>query len=118
MEQILTLKEIFWRKIDPTKKAQIYNTRVLCTITYGAQTWSLRVKKIRKIAVTQRTMEIKIIGVTRTDKINNKTLRDSFKTEDVLQQIVKWNGTGPDMLHELKQTDGPRSAWNGYHHWI
>eukprot|EP00795_Rhopilema_esculentum_P016676 gene16676-8118_t len=56
-------------------KRKIMNTVILPSMTYGAQTWSLTNRQRGKLAVTQKSMERSMLGVTRRDKIRNEDLR-------------------------------------------
>eukprot|EP00795_Rhopilema_esculentum_P003567 gene3567-9567_t len=56
-------------------KRKIMNTVILPSMTYGAETWSLTNRQREKLAVTQRSMERSMLGVTRRDKIRNEDLR-------------------------------------------
>ena len=48
-------------------KRKIMNTIILPSMTYGAETWSLTNRQREKLAVTQRSMERSMLGVTRRD---------------------------------------------------
>ena len=56
-------------------KRKIMNTVILPSMTYGAETWSLTNRQREKLAVTQRSMERSMLGVTRRDKFRNEDLR-------------------------------------------
>ena len=47
-------------------------------LTYGAPTWSLTESQKFRLGVCQRAMERSILGIKRSDRIRNTTLR--FKT--------------------------------------
>eukprot|EP00795_Rhopilema_esculentum_P016870 gene16870-8345_t len=61
-------------------KRKIMNTVILPSMTYGAETWSLTNRQREKLAVTQRSMERSMLGVTRRDKIRNEDLRSRTGT--------------------------------------
>eukprot|EP00795_Rhopilema_esculentum_P008369 gene8369-14343_t len=56
-------------------KRKIMNTVILPSMTYGAETSSFTNRQREKLAVTQRSMERSMLGVTRRDKIRNEDLR-------------------------------------------
>eukprot|EP00794_Sanderia_malayensis_P006797 gene6797-7563_t len=63
-------------------KRKIMNTVILPSMTYGAETWSLTNHQREKLAVTQRSMERSMMGVTKRDKIRNEDLRSRTNLDD------------------------------------
>ncbi|MGH0169480.1 UNVERIFIED_CONTAM: hypothetical protein FKN15_056946 [Acipenser sinensis] len=53
---------------------------------YGAETWSLTASDRQKLAVTERALERRMVGVKRTDHISNELLRKTSKVKDAVNQ--------------------------------
>ena len=76
-------------------KRKIMNTIILPSMTYGAETWSLTNRQREKLAVTQRSMERSMLGVTRRDKIRNEDLRYHqilTGVKDVIEKVIEAKG--------------------------
>ena len=77
-------------------KTRVYNQCVLPVLTYGCETWILTKKTIQTIAVNQRHMERKMIGVRLIDRMTNTELRNRTKIEDAVTRIkslkFQWAG--------------------------
>ena len=70
-------------------KRKIMNTVILPSMTYGAETWSLTNRQREKLAVTQRSMERSMLGVTRRDKIRNEDLRSRTGVKDLIEKVIE-----------------------------
>ena len=55
-------------------KARVFNQCILPALTYGSETWTTTRKMLKSIAVTQRSMERIMIGITKRDKWTNKKI--------------------------------------------
>ena len=77
-------------------KAKVYNQCVLPVLTYGCETWPLTKKTIQLIAVSQRHMERKMMGIRLQDKVSNINLRNASKIQDAVTRIqhlkFQWAG--------------------------
>eukprot|EP00795_Rhopilema_esculentum_P007734 gene7734-biopygen8973 len=73
-------------------KRKVMNTVILPSMTYGAETWSLTNRHREKLAVTQRSMERSMLGVTRRDKIRNEDLRSRTGVKDVIEKVIEAKG--------------------------
>eukprot|EP00794_Sanderia_malayensis_P004319 gene4318-4893_t len=60
-------------EVHEYKHLKIMNTVILPSMTYGAETWSLTNHQREKLAVTQRSMERSMMGVTKRVKSGMKT---------------------------------------------
>jgi len=73
-------------------------------LTYGCETWSLNVKSIQKLRVTQRAMERCMLGITRRDRKRNEWVRSQTKVQDIIEAVMrlkfKWAG------HIVRRMDG------------
>ena len=89
------------QKMDMKKK--IMDSCVLPVMLYGAQTWSLTEKQKKKLAVCQRKMERKIMGINLKQKIRNDIIRKKTRVMDVLATAKKlkwkWGGHVARMEH-------------------
>ncbi|MGH0153959.1 UNVERIFIED_CONTAM: hypothetical protein FKN15_055782 [Acipenser sinensis] len=71
---------------------------------YGAETWSLTAADRQKLAVTERALERRMVGVKRTDHISNELLRKTSTVKDAVNQAdqakKRWAG------HVARRSDG------------
>uniref|UniRef100_A0A0N5BPB8 Reverse transcriptase domain-containing protein n=1 Tax=Strongyloides papillosus TaxID=174720 RepID=A0A0N5BPB8_STREA len=69
---------------------------VLPAMLYGWETWNLRKSDKKKLKVTQRVMERRILGVTRRDEIHNEDLRKQTNFNDIVHSAftnkLRWAG--------------------------
>lgn len=105
-QEISRRKAAGWRKfysiIDVLKGAtrnnrtHLFNATVLKAMTYGSETWSLTKGEEHKLAVTERAMERRMLGVSLRDHIENKTLRQMSGVADVVgitrESKIRWAG--------------------------
>ena len=77
-------------------KRKVFEQCVIPSLTYGGETWPLKIETIQKMRSTQRAMERKIIGVSLLDKINHNIIREQTKFKDVVRHILKmkWSWAG------------------------
>ena len=77
-------------------KKKVYNTCVLPAMTYGAEVWTLTGKMANSLAVAQRKMERRIIGITYRDRKTNLWVRSQTNVEDILRSAKekKWRWAG------------------------
>ena len=90
-------REIFMDKEMPMcLKRKVFEQCVIPSLTYGCETWPLKIETIQKMRSTQRAMERKIIGVSLLDKINHNIIREQTKFKDVVRHILKmkWSWAG------------------------
>eukprot|EP00794_Sanderia_malayensis_P002427 gene2427-2794_t len=86
-------------------KRKITNTVILPSMTYGAETWSLTNHQREKLAVTQRSMERSMMGVTKRDKIRNEDLRSRTKVKDVIEKVIEAKGKLAGHLARMKNNE-------------
>ena len=89
---------------NPLKlKQKLVDMCILPVLTYGAQVWSLTASQRSRLATAstqtqtcQRAMERKILGVRRTDRIRNTTLRSKTRITDITEKAanLKWEWAG------------------------
>ena len=85
-------------------KTRVFNQCTIPALTYGSETWTTTRKMLKSIAVTQRSMERIMIGITKRDKWTNRKVRQTTKTVDAVQFFMKlkWNWAG----HIARRQDG------------
>ena len=83
-------KDIFYdKKVASSTKADLFNSAVLPVLLYGCETWNTTLAEERKLAVTQRAMERRIVGVSRLQHITNEELRSKSGVKDVVEEMFK-----------------------------
>ncbi|CAM4721526.1 unnamed protein product [Leuciscus chuanchicus] len=91
------------RAIDPDIRAALFNSTVLPGMLYGAETWTMTAADRLKLAVTERAIERRMIGVQQTDHVRNEQLRAMTRVDDAVDLANKakkrWAG------HLMRRTD-------------
>ncbi|MGH0160920.1 UNVERIFIED_CONTAM: hypothetical protein FKN15_045888 [Acipenser sinensis] len=99
-----SIAEVVTNTADATLRAHQFNSTVLPAMLYGAETWSLTAADRQKLAVTERALERRMVGVKRTDHISNELLRKTSKVKDAVNQADQakkhWAG------HVARRSDG------------
>ena len=80
------------QKMPICLKKKIMDSVILPAMTYGAETWSLTKRQKEKLAVTQRSMERAMLGITRKDKIRNQEIRERTRVDDIIEKAEKSKG--------------------------
>lgn len=90
-KEIMKNKEI---NIDVKKK--VFDIAILPCLTYGCQTWALRLEDEEKLAICQRKIERSMLGLKVSDKIRNEIIRKRTKVIDSKKRIkqLKWKWAG------------------------
>ena len=93
-------------------KKKIFDQCILPILTYTAETWTLTKRAIRKLQVTQRSMERCMIGITKLDKKRNQWIRNQTKVIDVIDRVktLKWKWAG----HVARRTDDKKKYFSGF----
>ena len=60
-------------------KTRVFNQCIIPALTYGAKTWTTKRKMLKSVAITQRSMERIMIGITKRDKWTNVKVSDTTK---------------------------------------
>ena len=68
-------RDIFKGNIGTCLKRQVYNSCVLPTMTYGAETWALTTQAKNNLAAAQTKMERNLLNVTYRDRNKNMERR-------------------------------------------
>nr|ADI61810.1 endonuclease-reverse transcriptase [Bombyx mori] len=97
------LRQVFSSPIPQCLKTKVYNQCVLPVLTYGAETWTLTVRLVHKLKVTQRAMERAMLGLSLRDRIRNEVIRAKTKVIDIARRVskLKWQWAG----HICRRTD-------------
>ena len=96
-QSFVKLKNILMNsKLTSEVKAQIFNTHILPSLTYAAETWGTTECHEHELSIIQRQMERKITGVKIHHRISNKVLREKSKVKDIVDAIYeaknRWAG--------------------------
>ncbi|CAG4915287.1 unnamed protein product [Colias eurytheme] len=95
-----SLKEVMKNPHMPLKdKTTVFNSCILPSLTYGAQTWALTSKQSGALRVCQNKMERSILNLKLRDKVKLKNIRSKTKVMDVTYTVkkLKWNWVGHNM---------------------
>ena len=97
-----SMKEILNNTKDQDIRANLFNSTVAAALLYGCETWSLTQPERKKLAVTQRAIERRMLNIRRRD-IHNEKLRTITKVRDAndLAQRAKHRWAG----HICRLTD-------------
>ncbi|RXM98682.1 Claudin-18 [Acipenser ruthenus] len=99
-----SIAEVVTNTADATLRAHMFNSTVLPAMLYGAETWSLTAADRQKLAVTERTLERRMVGVKKTDHVSNELLRKTSKVKNAVNQAdqakKRWAG------HVARRSDG------------
>lgn len=78
-------------------KRKAFNSCILPTLTYGAQTWALIKNIASKLRVTQTRMGQSILNLKISDKVKLQEIRRKIKIEDAIKKsskMLKWKYAG------------------------
>ena len=94
---------IFKSRMPLHLKKRAFDQCILPVMTYGCETWTLKTDIIRKLQVTQRSMERCILAITRRDRKRIEWIRQKTQVTDVIHRIksLKWQWAG----HLARRTD-------------
>lgn len=84
------------KQVNIRVKKKLYDSAILPCLTYGSQTWSLKIEEEEELRICQRKMERSMLGIRIKDKIRNKKIRKITKLADVVKRIrqLKWKWAG------------------------
>ena len=107
-------REIFLDKEMPMcLKRQVFEQCIIPSLTYGCETWPLKIETIHKMRSVQRAMERKIIGVSLLDKINHSIIREKTKFNDVVRHILKMKWSWAGHIGRISDNRWTKSALDG-----
>ena len=91
------LKNILKGPFSPKNKSKIFNSCIIPTIIYDAQSWTLTSNLANKLRVTQNTMERSMLGVRKSDRIKMTKIKKQLKNNknimvEARKRIWDWAG--------------------------
>ncbi len=91
-----SLKDIFKGEGSQSIKSRIWGSCVQPVLSYGAQTWSLTRKDLQKLQNTQKAMERSMLGIRKSDRIQNPVIKEKTKLKNIGYAIkkLKWKYGG------------------------
>ncbi len=92
-----TLKNIFKGNFKPKRKCEVFNSYVLPTLLYPAQTWLVSKKDENKLRTTQNSMERAMLNYKITDSIPLSKIKRKLKyNRNIIHCInmLKWDRAG------------------------
>lgn len=84
-----SLKILLKGKMGLRSKMKIFNSSVVPVLTYGAQSWALTQKQLKRVQTTYYSMLRSILGVKLRDKITILDILNTTKSEDIREKIIK-----------------------------
>ena len=84
---IVKHRDIVKGNIRTCLKSQVYNSRVLPAVTYGAETWALTTQAKNKLAASQTKMERSMLIITYRYRKTNIWVREKTKVTDVIGKV-------------------------------
>lgn len=77
------------RTVPMYLKKRLFHTCIQPAMLYAAESWTMSKKDYDKLAVAQRKMERRIVGVSLLDRRTNEWLRNRTKLKDLREEAVK-----------------------------
>ena len=77
-------------------KIRLYESLVISTLLYGAESWPLSVTQMKKLEAVHHKFQRRLLGITWRDKDRNEDIRKktgSRKLEDIIKErMLRWLG--------------------------
>ena len=77
-------------------KIRLYESLVISTLLYGAESWPLTVTQMKKMEAAHHNFQSRLLGITWRDKVRNEHIRKktgSRKLEDIIKERrLRWLG--------------------------
>jgi len=98
-------------------KRKLFNMCVLPAFLYGAESWALRQKERKILAVAQRKMERRMADVSLLDRKTNEWLRNVTKLRDVVVESAsrKWKWARKISSFPIERWSRRVAEWNIFH---
>ena len=90
------------RTVPLLHKKRALDACVKPAVLYGAKTWALRGSDIKKLAVTQRKMERRMLGLTVVDRWNIGRIRALTKLKDWTKEAMRMKLLRAERIRGLK----------------
>ena len=68
-------------------KSVVYKACVCIVLTYGAETWAMKVGVFQRLQATERRMLRMICGVTLKDKVENTVIASRVGVDDLEEHL-------------------------------
>lgn len=111
-------KHIFKSNMKMKTKAKILSTGVLPVATYGAQTWPIARRHLKKLKVMQNSMFRSILKIKLKDKIKLLDIKEKIKVKDIgyIIRKLKWKYAGHLMREKNFKWHKTATDWTPYGH--
>ena len=100
------------KNISLAMKIRLYESLVISTLLYGAESWPLSVTQMKKLEAAHHKFQRRLLGITWRDKVRNEDISKktgSRKLEDIIKERrLRWLG------HVLRM-DNSRTARQATH---
>jgi len=84
------------KNISLAVKIRLYESLVILTLLYGAESWPLSVTQMKKIEAAHHKFQRRLLGITWRDKVRNEDIRKKTgwrKLEDIIKdRRLRWLG--------------------------
>ena len=84
------------KNISIAVKIRLYESLVISTLLYGAESWPLSVTQMKKLEAAHHWFQRRLLGITWRDKVRNEDIRKktgSRKLEDIIKERrLRWLG--------------------------
>jgi len=84
------------KNISLAVKIRLYESPVISTLQYGAESWPLYVTQMKKLEAAHHKFQRRPLGITWRDKVTNEDIRKkigSRKLEDIIKERrLRWRG--------------------------
>ncbi|VDM51676.1 unnamed protein product [Angiostrongylus costaricensis] len=99
-EAFKAIKDVVKRTKNTRLRAHLFDSTVLCALTYASETWSLRKQDEKSLSIIERVVEMTMQEESRStqvrDEIRNTDLRQRSKIKDTVlyakQSKIRWAG--------------------------
>ena len=95
-------QDIFKSNLAMCLKRHVYNSCVLVSMTYGAETWPLTKQAHNKLAAAQAKMERSMLNITYKDRKTNIWVRERTKGIDIIntvREMISHDIVSPEPLY-------------------
>ncbi|KAH7704683.1 reverse transcriptase [Aphelenchoides avenae] len=108
-----SMKDALKNVRDVKLRANLFNTTVLPALLYGCETWAPTKSQENRIAVTQRSIERRTLGISMREEQRNEAVREQSQFADAITEArkrkLRWAG------HVARMADdrwaGRTTAW-------
>lgn len=104
------------KSLNRNLRLQALTTCIFPVLLYGCQTWALTARQKNTLAVCQRGMERKILGISLKDRINNKRLQEITSSKNIVHEAarIKWRWGGHVVRLQGNRWAQITTTWDPY----